>query len=272
MNISASHYTFCFESYGVGVRLSSNSAEILETAVDAARSALLGTLSEVSCDKCEQDMFLDLEDDGTLRVIQNGAEMLSDKPGPKYWAYFDSLIRLLVADFAPELVFIHSGVVGWKGKAIVLPGNSFYGKTTLVAELVKCGARYYSDEYAIIDQHGLVHPFARPLSMRTSVAPIREDPVQIESLGGMRGTTPIPISHVLFTKFDAEAVANYEFITPGRGLMEMLNFTIGPRRNAEYRIKVLKNAFTGAIIVESPRADAAKFARNFLEFVDNTAI
>jgi hypothetical protein len=33
----------------------------------------------------------------------------------------------------------------------------------------------------------------------------------------------------------------------------------------------LKNALSDAIIVESPRPDAGIFARDFLEFVDNTA-
>jgi hypothetical protein len=245
---------------------------MLQTAASVVRSALLGNINEISCDQCDQEMFLDLRQDGFLRVVQNGKEMLADRPGVNYWAVFDSLVRLLVADHSPELVFIHSGVVGWNGKAIVIPGNSFFGKTTLVAELARCGALYYSDEYAIIDKVGLVYPFPRPLSMRTSAPSIREDPVEIEKLGGKKGIQPIPVSHVLFTRFEPESSPNYVYMTPGRGLMELLNFTIGPRRNAEYRIKVLKNAFTGAIIVESPRPDAAKFARNFLEFVDNTAI
>ena len=58
-----------------------------------------------------------------------------------------------------ERVFVHAGVVGWKGHAIVIPGRSRSGKTTLVAELVKAGAEYYSDEFAVLDAEGRVHPF-----------------------------------------------------------------------------------------------------------------
>ena len=83
-------------------------------------------------------------------------------------AVFVSRIRLTIAEFAVRRVFIHGGPVGWKGKAIVLPARSFEGKTTLVAELVKLGASYLSDEYAVVDETGFVHPFAKPLSIRAS--------------------------------------------------------------------------------------------------------
>src|SRR5919106_963089 len=75
-------------------------------------------------------------------------------------------LKLYVAEFARRRVFVHAGVVGWRGRAIVLPGRSGSGKTTLVAELLRAGATYYSDEFAVIDARGRVHPFAKPLSIR----------------------------------------------------------------------------------------------------------
>ena len=71
-----------------------------------------------------------------------------------------------VAEEARRGVFVHAGVVGWKGRALVLPGKSGAGKTTLVAELIRAGATYYSDEYAVLDERGRVHPYARPLAVR----------------------------------------------------------------------------------------------------------
>ena len=65
-----------------------------------------------------------------------------------------------VANYAPDRVFVHAGVVAWRGRALVLPGTSFAGKTTLVAELVRAGAIYYSDEYAVLDEQGRVHPYS----------------------------------------------------------------------------------------------------------------
>ena len=48
----------------------------------------------------------------------------------------------------------------------MLPAPSFGGKTTLVAALVRAGAIYYSDEFAVLDEQGFVHPYAKPLSIR----------------------------------------------------------------------------------------------------------
>ena len=69
----------------------------------------------------------------------------------------ESDLQLHVAEQARRRLFVHAGVVGWKGRAIVIPGRSFTGKTTLVAELVRAGASYYSDEYALIDSRGKIH-------------------------------------------------------------------------------------------------------------------
>ena len=72
----------------------------------------------------------------------------------------------LVAERAPNHLFVHAGVVGWEGRAIVMPGASFAGKTTLVQAWLEAGATYYSDEFAVLDRAGRVHPFARPLTIR----------------------------------------------------------------------------------------------------------
>jgi hypothetical protein len=53
---------------------------------------------------------------------------------------FESHLQLTVAEYAPHRVFVHAGVVGWKGKAILITGSSFSGKSTLVAELLRAGA------------------------------------------------------------------------------------------------------------------------------------
>ena len=71
-----------------------------------------------------------------------------------------------VAERAPDHLFVHAGVVGWEGRAIVMPGASFAGKTTLVQAWLEAGATYYSDEFAVLDRAGRVHPFARPLAIR----------------------------------------------------------------------------------------------------------
>src|SRR4029077_14911688 len=78
----------------------------------------------------------------------------------------ESALRATVAEHSPNRVFVHGGAVAWNGKAIIVPGPSFSGKSTLVTELVRRGATYYSDEYAVLDARGRVHPFAAAPSLR----------------------------------------------------------------------------------------------------------
>ena len=49
---------------------------------------------------------------------------------------FDTHLRAAFAEFARHTLFVHGGAVGWKGKAVIFPGKSQAGKSTLVAALV----------------------------------------------------------------------------------------------------------------------------------------
>ena len=63
-------------------------------------------------------------------------------------------MRQAVAAGARPWVFVHAGVVGFQGRAILVPGRSGAGKSTLISELVRAGATYYSDEFAVLNQKG----------------------------------------------------------------------------------------------------------------------
>ena len=106
-------------------------------------------------------------------------------------------LRAYIALHAPGKIFVHAGVVGHRGRAIVLPGPSFTGKTTLVGELVRAGAAYYSDEFAVLDDNGLVHPYPKPLSIRTDGrAQTDHDPT---GFGAVVGDSPLPIGLIAIT-------------------------------------------------------------------------
>src|SRR5262249_36246454 len=99
-------------------------------------------------------------------VYVNGALLMWSTTSEACLRTFEADVQLHVAEMAPERVFVHAGVVAYQGRGILLPGRSFAGKSTLVRELVQAGAQYYSDEYAVLDADGAVHPYPRPLSIR----------------------------------------------------------------------------------------------------------
>jgi hypothetical protein len=77
-------------------------------------------------------------------------------------ASLDAHLQSIIGLYAPNHTFINAGVVAHRNGAILLPGGSLTGKSTLVAELVKAGCTRYSDDYAVLDEEGLVHPYLRP--------------------------------------------------------------------------------------------------------------
>jgi len=168
-----------------------------------------------------------------------------------------------VTDNAPDHVFLHAGVVGWQRRALILPGDSFAGKTTLVAELVRAGATYYSDEYAVIDDCGWVHPYARKLRMR---APGRTEqtPVEVERLNGVAGVAPLPVAMVAFTEYVESGRWLPEAISPGMAALEMLRHAIPVRRTPARVMTVLAKVIETAQTVRSERGEARDAAQLLL--------
>ena len=264
---------FCFESYGVAVLLESNSPTILAAAEETARKALLQNLRICSPAEAEHVFQLEQNTDGDCSIYQDGQRMVTGPPDWKLFRFFDSLVRILVAEFCRSFVFIHSGVVAWKGKAILIPADSFSGKTSLVAGLIRSGAVYYSDEYAVLDAEGHVHPFPRNLSLRNSTGTIVEKDIDPVALGVAVGGRPVPIGTVLFTKYEPAAGSCVpEFKSTGNAVVEMISYTIPIRRNPAFAMEVLRKSLERSVAVKCLRGDVSEFVPFFLDFVDNTVI
>lgn len=182
----------------------------------------------------------------------------------------ESDLQMYVAEFSPSRVFVHAGAVGWRGKAIVIPGLSYSGKSTLVAELVRAGATYYSDEYAVFDSRGRVHPYPRALG-------IRENPIElpkkypVEKLGGSAGVKPLPLGLVVSTYYTAGSKWQPRRLTPGQGALALLKNTVPARRQPEASLDALQQAMMNASAIKSSRGEATEAARNILELIDNRA-
>ncbi|MDQ3374379.1 MAG: hypothetical protein M3521_10900 [Acidobacteriota bacterium] len=189
---------------------------------------------------------------------------------------FNDWLRLTIAEFAVSKVFLHAGVVSWKGKAIVIPANSFKGKTTLVAELVKKGALYYSDEYAVLNKDGFVQSFPRKLSLRSPTDKNFRADCSVESLGGRAGNKNIPVGMILLTefdpKFDANSTAkkwNPKLLSAGQGILEIIPHTISIRYDTKFALKVLNKVASRAIIAKSKRGEAKEFVNLLINFFEN---
>ncbi|MDM8519566.1 hypothetical protein QUF64_05915 [Anaerolineales bacterium HSG6] len=179
---------------------------------------------------------------------------------------FDTLeqhTELLTAFRAQDCLFVHAGVVGWQGKSILIPGRSMTGKTTLVKSLVEAGASYYSDEFAVLDKEGLVHPYPRPLSIRGNNGQAAHK-TPVESFGGQIGVELLPVGLVIVTEYQPESTWRPRKLTPGQALLALMDNTIAARHNPGHSMPILKQAVTGATALKSKRGEAGKVASRLL--------
>lgn len=183
---------------------------------------------------------------------------------------FESDLRLFVGEYAPRRVFVHAGVVGWRGKAIVIPGRSYSGKSTLVAALVRAGATYYSDEYAVFDSRGRVHPFAKPLEIRQE-GEFKQARVTVGELGGKSGTKPLPVGLVLMTGYKRGATWRPRKLSPGKGVLELLFNTVSARRSPEKALSTLRLVTREADILKGTRGDTTTVVEALLRRMDRIA-
>jgi hypothetical protein len=269
---SADIRPFRFESYGVKVEITGNEQWLIDKGAAVARTSLLDRVKVVGEGPYEHRFKLTVTPKGTYSMYQNDERVTYGRSEWKFLRFFDSMIRIAVGEYARGFVFMHAGVVGWKGKALVIPADSFQGKSTLVAELVRQGAEYYSDEYAILDDKGLVHAFPRRISMRTTGRPMRIYDLTPEELGGHAGSVPVPVGTLVFTRYRPNTRWRSATITPGEALLRMIPHVLPIRRDAQFAMRVLNIVANDAIIVSSPRGEADAFAEKLIKYVDKHVV
>lgn len=261
---------FSFESFGVRIRVESTDAELLSRAELVVKRALAGNITIIeNTPRPEFSFGLTRSASGELMLYRDGELLAQNAVEFPLLRYFNAMVRIRVAEFAVGKIFLHSGAVAIGGRGLILPGNSYSGKSTLVSELIKRGAEYYSDEYAVLDEAGLNYPFPRDISLRDSNGGrtnVTDSPP--ESFGASVGSAAVPVRMVLITGYEEGAIWQPELLTHGQGIFELIPFTIPLKNNAEFSLRVLKNSLSRAIIARSPRGDSTKFAEIILSFFE----
>ena len=145
-------------------------------------------------------------------------------------------------------IFVHAGAVAWKGRAILLPGYSYAGKSTLVAALLKAGATYYSDDIAVVDDEGRLHPYARDLQLRNEYTSMQQSKTvaQIAGKNALIGSTSVAVGLVVFATHVKDDPWNTKTLTPGMAAMLGMRHTLtvrdDPARTMQTWAKVMQSA------------------------------
>lgn len=244
-------------SYGVLVGLRSNEGEGLELLLERLppgwRASSARTVDRIYSLVVNDEVARPIW--GHYLLYEDGKERSRGELAPVLHT-FEWFAGLAIAERARQGMFVHAGVVGWKGRAILLPGTSEVGKTTLTAELARAGAIYLSDEYAVIDERGRVHPFPKPLSVREGGGGRSERSVHF--FGGTQGTTPLPVGLVVLTRYREGATFRPRRLSPGRAVLELMANTVAARTEPERALATLQEVSCQAPVLKGVRGEAAE--------------
>ena len=262
-----------FQTFGVKIEIRADTAELLCDIYTKLERVFPNGLEPAIESEIEYRFFIKSVEARKYELFRNGEKLCEDGGRELFLNMVESHLRITVAEFAVGKVFLHAGVVGWKGRAIVIPATSFSGKTTLVAELVKKGALYYSDEYAVLDADGNVEPFPKWLSLRGLTDGLMQNDCSVESLGGTAGTEPMPVGMVLIAKYKSGKEIPRRWqpkrLTRGEAVMEIIPHTLPIRNKPKFVLEVLNKLTDRAIIIRTVRGEAAVFAETLLGYFES---
>ena len=168
-------------------------------------------------------------------------------------------MRRFVGYHAKDLIFVHAGVVAQAARAIVLPGHSFAGKSTLVEALVHAGADFYSDEYAMLDAQGQVAHYREPLIVRGARGQEEID------LGNDEAQDPVPVGLVVLTTYKPGATWAPRQLTAAEGIVALMEHAVPARDRPAETLVTLRRTLADAQILSGDRGEARETASRLLE-------
>lgn len=250
--------TAVVEAYGARLAVTAPDVATLEAILGGLPTGWSVVADEAGSDRVSW-RFAVLNDAHGYRVIQgDGYEQVCGDLDLAVWL-LRTQMRRYVGHHSESLVFVHAGVVAYNGRAILLPGRSFAGKSTLVVALVRAGADYYSDEFAMIDEAGLVAKYLEPIQLRGPEGP------EVLALDPDTPQDPVPVGLVAVTAYTHGAKWSPQRLSTGQGVLAMMEHAALARDKPAKTLSTLRLALANAEILQGERGEAEETARALLE-------
>jgi hypothetical protein len=157
--------------------------------------------------------------------------------------------RAAAACRADGTVPLHAGTVAGAFGAVVLPGASHSGKTTITTALAAAGHRFVADEVSRLDPDELtIAPYGKPVALRSASVELLASTIARLARPGSRfeiderfvppaelstSTTggvavhPIAVSAIVFPRFDATGPHRFAPLGPAETLERLMQCTLG---------------------------------------------
>ena len=195
----------------------------------------------------------------------DGEQHVAIYPGDDVAAAIHQL-EFWIAEHASEAVFVHAGVIARGDRALLLPGRSHAGKSSLVAALLRAGATYGSDEFAVITPDGVVHAYPRPLVMRTPEGVHR---VAAEEFGSTSVMGPARIHAIADLTYEPGSAWSVRPLSRSGATMHLLDNAVAARSRATEVLDAVTEAVADlAVAVRGVRGDADDAAARVLALFD----
>jgi hypothetical protein len=161
---------------------------------------------------------------------------------------------------------VHAGAVLIGEQALILPGSTHAGKSSLVAELLRRGASCFSDEYALIDNEGRIHSYPRPLLLRNGRP--QQSLVLPGELNASFATRPAPIGWILALDYvPGEASWEVHEMSQGEAVMLLLRNTPHEMAQSPEMVNFFLRVATDAVCYAGRRSDIAEAATQVFELI-----
>lgn len=252
-----------FTLVGVRIGLRANALEFLDPLISRIPS-VCGDAGPTPIDR----LYSVIGDTGTSDdkkrrgrniLFANGRRLASGASWGEICDAFEANLEFFLATRSRGFLFVHAGAVSWRGQAIVIPGESHSGKTTLVQAFLELGATYYSDEYAVLDPEGQLHPFPRALRVRGSLPTTTKVPAA--KFDAPTGILPAQVRLVILTRHVSGSCWKPKALSQGEGILGMIQNTLAARRYPKLALSTLQRATQGADVLGGVRGEAKDTAR-----------
>jgi hypothetical protein len=139
-----------------------------------------------------------------------------------------------------------------------------------VPALVAAGATYYSDGFAVLDEHGRVHPYPTPLLLRGE-GEERPTKVSAGALGGRPGRTPLRVGLIVIAEFRPGARWRARVLSPGQAVLALLPGALQAHIDPGFTLRTLQRVASGAPALKGRYGDAAEMVTPLLEILGRLA-
>lgn len=259
---SGSRLVSGIRAFEIRIRIECDSAEMR----DALDRFLLPPFPRCEISSEEAEITIELEQGSSgIKVIFNGqpvckADTTHDAARETVKALDDELVDRLTA-----LRAVHAGAVIFEGRALLIPGLSHAGKSSLVAELLRRGAIHLSDEYALIDHQGRVHSYPRPLLLRNGRP--TQSLVLPEELNSRFATEPVPVGWIIAVDYVPGGAWEAHQISQSEAVMLLLRNTPHEMEQAPEMTDFFIRLVSDAACYAGVRGEVGEAADRVLELV-----